>query len=42
MHQFEHDADDGHDVPSSGDLLAEAGLSVRAIGEVLRDRGGAE
>lgn len=42
MHEFHHDADDGHDVPSSSDLLAEAGLDRRAITEVLRGRAGAE
>ena len=40
MFDLAQDADDGHDAPSASDLLAEAGLSVRAISEVLR--GGAE
>ena len=42
MPEFHHEADDRHDVPGSSDLLAEAGLSVRAIAEVLRGRGDSE
>ena len=42
MPEFHHEALDTHDVPSSSDLLAEAGLSARAITEVLRSRGEAE
>ena len=42
MPVFHHEADDRHDVPSSSDLLAEAGLSARAISEALQGRGDAE
>ena len=40
MFDFVHDAD--VETPTPSDLLTEAGLSVRAIDEVLRDGGGAE
>ena len=42
MSEFHHDADDGHEINNPADLLAEAGLDRRAIGEVLRRPGDAE
>ena len=35
MFDFDHDANAGHDTPTSGELLAEAGLDPRAVREVL-------
>ena len=40
MFDFAHDAD--VETPTPSDLLTEAGLSVRAIDEVLRASAGAE
>ena len=40
MSDFANDAD--FEAPTPADLLTEAGLSGRAISEILRDRAGAE